>query len=169
MNWTCLWHQDFYSLLAFVNGQSRLTIGHLRGDISIITVSCKSKSQAFRRFVSHLCINEETPRYGQAFTKKHPDTGRIVYDPKDIPVNKDAYASNADWKDFYGNVRDELPPKIPTPLGNLVTINAFVDANHAGNVVTHCSHTGIIIFVQNAPIIVYSNWQNTVEAATFGS
>jgi hypothetical protein len=29
--------------------------------------------------------------------------------------------------------------------------------------------TVIIIFVQNAPIIVYSKWQNTVEAATFGS
>jgi hypothetical protein len=30
-------------------------------------------------------------------------------------------------------------------------------------------HTGIIIFVQNAPIIWYSKRQNTVEAATFGS
>jgi hypothetical protein len=101
--------------------------------------------------------------------KKHPDMGRIVYDPKDVPVNEDAFASNADWKDFYGDVREELPSKMPTPLGNPVTINAFVDANHAGNVVTRRSHTGIIIFVQNAPIIVYSKRQNTVEAATFGS
>jgi hypothetical protein len=31
-----------------------------------------------------------------------------------------------------------------------------VDANHAGNKVTRRSHTGIIIFVQNAPIIWYS-------------
>jgi hypothetical protein len=98
--------------------------------------------------------------------KKHPDMGRIVYDPKDVPVNEDAFASNADWKDFYGDVREELLSKMPTPLGNPVTINAFVDANHAGNVVTRRSHTGIIIFVQNAPIIVYSKWQNTVEAAT---
>jgi hypothetical protein len=101
--------------------------------------------------------------------KKHPHMGRIVYDPKDIPVNEDAFASNADWKDFYGDVREELPSKMPMLLGNPVTINVFVNANHAGNVVTHCSHTGIIIFVQNAPIIVYSKWQNTVEAATFGS
>ena len=43
-------------------------------------------------------------------------------------------------------------------------------ANHAGNVVTRRSHTGIIIFVQNAPIIWFSKsaeW--TVESATFGS
>ena len=43
------------------------------------------------------------------------------------------------------------------------------NANHAGNVVTHQSHSGIIIFVQNAPIIWFSERQNTVEAATFGS
>jgi hypothetical protein len=58
---------------------------------------------------------------------------------------------------------------MPEPLGNPVTISAFVDANHAGNVMTRRSHTGIIIFVQNAPIITYSKRQNTVEAATFGS
>ena len=48
-------------------------------------------------------------------------------------------------------------------------ISAFVDADHAGNVVTSSSHTGIIIFVQNCPIIWFSKRQNTVEAATFGS
>ena len=53
--------------------------------------------------------------------------------------------------------------------GRKVTISAFVDANHAGNVVTRRSHTGIIIFVQNAPIIFYSKKQNTIEAASFGS
>jgi hypothetical protein len=58
---------------------------------------------------------------------------------------------------------------MPKLRGNLVTISAFVDANHAGNKVTQQSHTGIIIFVQNAPIVWYSMRQNTVEAATFGS
>jgi hypothetical protein len=51
----------------------------------------------------------------------------------------------------------------------LVTISSFVDANHAGNVITRRSHTGIFLFVQNAPIIWFSKRQNTVEAATFGS
>ena len=51
----------------------------------------------------------------------------------------------------------------------LVNISAFVDANHASNVVTRRSHTGIFIFIQNAPIIWFSKKQNTVEAATFGS
>jgi hypothetical protein len=58
---------------------------------------------------------------------------------------------------------------MPEPRGHPVNISAFVDANHAGNVVTRRSHTGIFIFVQNAPIIWFSKRQNTVEAATFGS
>ena len=58
---------------------------------------------------------------------------------------------------------------MPEPRGNPVTISAFVNANHAGNVVTRRSHSGIITFVQNAPIIWFSKHQNTVEGATFGS
>ena len=52
-------------------------------------------------------------------------------------------------------------------LGNYTS--AFVDANHAGNVVTHHLHTGILLYVCNAPIIWYSKRQNTVESATFSS
>jgi hypothetical protein len=58
---------------------------------------------------------------------------------------------------------------MPEPRGRSVTISSFVDANHAGNVITRRSHTGIFLFVQNAPIIWFSKRQNTVEAATFGS
>ena len=79
------------------------------------------------------------------------------------------FNGKADWTSFYGKVEEELPPKMPKPRGFPVNISAFVDANHAGNVVTHWSHTGIIIFVQNAPIIWFSKQQNTVESATFGS
>ena len=73
------------------------------------------------------------------------------------------------WKDFYGDVVEELLPKMPVPRGRSVDITCFVDANHAGNVVTRRSHTGIIIFVQNAPVIWHSRRQNTVESSTFGS
>jgi hypothetical protein len=58
---------------------------------------------------------------------------------------------------------------MPEPLGKPVDISCFVDANHAGNVITRRSHTGILIFVQNAPIMWYSKKQNTVESSTFGS
>jgi hypothetical protein len=48
-------------------------------------------------------------------------------------------------------------------------ISCFVDADHAGNMVTRRSHTGILIFCNRAPIIWFSKKQNTVETSTFGS
>jgi hypothetical protein len=74
-----------------------------------------------------------------------------------------------DWSEFYGDVKEEMPPRMPEPLGSAVTLSVFVDANHAGNVVTHRSHTGIIIYLQNTPIVWHSRQQNTVETSTFGS
>ena len=82
--------------------------------------------------------------------------GRLAFDPKAPDINEQHFYNNADWKEFYGNVEEELPPNMPELRGHLVSISAFVDANHAGNVVTRRSHSGILIFVQNAPIIWYS-------------
>lgn len=104
-----------------------------------------------------------------AYLKNHLDMGRIAYDSITPPIDESVFNHSADWTDFYGDVQEELPANMPKPCGNPVLISCFVDANHAGNVVTRRSHTGIIIFVQNAPIIWYSKRQNTVETSTFGS
>jgi hypothetical protein len=48
-------------------------------------------------------------------------------------------------------------------------MSCFIDAHHAGDRVTRRSHTGIIIFLNRAPIIWHSKQQNTVETSTFGS
>ena len=79
------------------------------------------------------------------------------------------FKSNADWRDFYGDVTEELPPNMPKPRGQPVVVSCSVDANHAGNVTTRRSHTGILIYVENAPIIWFSKRQNTVESSSFGS
>jgi hypothetical protein len=62
-------------------------------------------------------------------------------------------------------VVEEMPPHKPEPKGKPVCISCFVDANHAGNVVTPQLHTGILIYCQNAPVIWYSKRQNTVESS----
>jgi hypothetical protein len=95
--------------------------------------------------------------------------GEFVYDSKRPEIDESIFHHHADWKEFYGDIKEELPPNMPKPRGHPVTISTFVDANHAGNVVTRRSHTGIFLFVQNAPIIWFSKRHNTVEAATFGS
>merc|ERR1712127_1017188 len=58
---------------------------------------------------------------------------------------------------------------MPEPLGAPVDSTAFEDSDHAGNVITRRSHTGILLFVNNALIRSFSKRQNTVESSTYGS
>jgi hypothetical protein len=60
--------------------------------------------------------------------------------------------------------KELLPPKMLEPLGHPVTILTFDDT-----VVPSCSHSGILLFVQNSPILWLSWQQNTVETSMFGS
>ncbi len=102
-----------------------------------------------------------------AYLKKHPEV-KLVFDPS-YPIVDESWFQQVDWKEMYGDVEEELPPKMPPPRGNSVVISCFVDSDHAGNKVTQRSHTGILIWVNNSPIIFYSKQQNTVETSTFGS
>ena len=73
--------------------------------------------------------------------------GRLSYESKAPDFDESVFVQGADWKDFYGNVEEELPPRMPEPRGSLVIISAFIDADHAGNVVTCRSHTGTKIII----------------------
>ena len=102
------------------------------------------------------------------YLKKDP-LKRLIFDPRTVPVDENAFNDTADWTGFYGDVTEEDPPGMPEPLGNPVTITCFVDANHATNKVTRRSHTGVMIFLNRAPVLSYSKRQNTTESATYGS
>lgn len=58
---------------------------------------------------------------------------------------------------------------MPEARGHEVNITCFVDANHAGNVKDCRSQTGILIFINKAPMHWYNKRQNTVKASTFGA
>ena len=72
-------------------------------------------------------------------------------------------------KELYPDSTDHLPHDMSEPLGEGINISCFVDADHAVNKITRRSHTGIIIFINSAPIVWYSKRKNTVESSTFGS
>jgi hypothetical protein len=75
----------------------------------------------------------------------------------------------ADWKEFYPDAAEPIPPGAPEPLGLEVQVNIFCDAAHATCLATRRSTTGILIFLNGAPIRWYSKRQNTIESSTFGS
>ena len=76
-----------------------------------------------------------------------------MYEPIDDNVfeivGRDLYG----WKYFYPNAQEMMPRHMPEALGKYVMIKAYVDANHSGNMTNRRSHSGIIIYVNNAPII----------------
>jgi hypothetical protein len=92
----------------------------------------------------------------------------LIFDESRVGWNESSFQTN-DWTDFYRDAKELLPPNAPTPRGNAVQINCFVDADHAGNRVTRRSQTGVLIFLNRTPILWYSKSQNTVETSTFGS
>ena len=60
---------------------------------------------------------------------------------------------------------EAMPRDMLEPLGNPVVVRAWVDANHAGNLANRRSHSGILIYVNNALILTFSKRQNTAERA----
>ena len=85
------------------------------------------------------------------YLDKHMESN-LVFDDKVPDISEEVF-QDTNWKDtIYGDIEEELPPNMPKPLGNNVVTSCFVDANHAGDLVTRRSHTGVIIYVNNAPI-----------------
>jgi hypothetical protein len=73
------------------------------------------------------------------------------------------------WSDFYGDEQEAIPPNAPVPLGESVQMTVFVDADHAGNLLTRRSRTGVLVYLNRSPILWYTKQQSMVETSLFGS
>ena len=102
-----------------------------------------------------------------AYLKKY-DRSAMVFDDTE-PVFEESRFAKCDWEEFYPGACEVTPPNAPEVLGKAVVMSCFADADHAGCRATRRSHTGVLIFVNRAPILWYSKRQNTVETSTFGS
>jgi len=89
-----------------------------------------------------------------AYLKKY-NKSTMVFDWTE-PTFDESLFRNCDWTGYYEGAREAIPPNKPKPRGKVVTMSAFVDADHAGDRLTRRSQTGIIIFVNRAPIVWYS-------------
>ena len=139
------------------------------GRIDILTeVSCLSQHLAEPR-EGHIVAVYKIFKYLSLRLKS--SKGRIVFNGKSMVIDSATFNdfNREEWMDFYSDAREELPIRMPESLGNPVQVIAYVDANHAGNIKTRRSHKGVLIYINQAPIIWYSKRQNTVEASSFGS
>ena len=104
--------------------------------------------------------------------------GFLKGNPK-LTIHMDPTLPNIDYEVFnmvhdgfhehYRDAEEQIPTDAPKPRGRGVRQVCYVDASHAANKVTRKSHTGILIFLNGAPIQWYSKQQQTVETSAFSS
>jgi hypothetical protein len=125
--------------------------------------------------VSMLAAHNALPREGHlaavfriySYLKTKPNA-RLIFDPTYSDINYKSFP-HKNWSEFYGDIEEAIPPNAPRPLGKPVELRCYVDADHAGDKLTCRSRTGILIYINNAPIVWYTKKQSTVKTSSFGS
>lgn len=148
------WYQEMVGCLRWAVELGRVDI--------LLEVSVMSKYLAMPR-EGHL----EQVLHIMGYLKSHKKM-RLMFDSSQ-PRLDERWFTKYDWQDFYRDAKESIPPNMPEARGHSVTISCFEDANHAGDVVDRRSQTGILIFMNRAPIIWYSKRQASVEVSTFGA
>ncbi len=97
--------------------------------------------------------------------------GRIVVDIGEPPIKEKAtYMGDVEWSEFYEDTEEDMPHNnLPPAHGNLATLTTYVDADHARDMLTRRSVTGVIMLLNNTPVYWLSKRQKTVETSTYGS
>jgi len=101
------------------------------------------------------------------YLKQHKKL-RLMFDISQPSISSSRFKTY-DWEDFYRGAEEAIPPNMPEARGLPVSISLFVDADLAGDKANRRSQTGILIFINRAPIHWYSKRQPSVEASTFGA
>ena len=137
-----------------------ITLG--RFDINYATMSLGRFNMAPRE--NHLKAAKRILAYVKTFHK-----GKIIFDTSYPDHSKYVVENHDNWGEFYPNAKEEVPYDMPAPKGKSVRLTVYVDADHAHDLVTRRSVTGIVVMANNTPIRWLSKRQNTVESSTYGS
>jgi hypothetical protein len=103
-----------------------------------------------------------------AYLKTFPK-GRVIVDTTYPDHSIYPVEDHPTWKDFYPDAEEEIPNDLPMSKGPKVRMTVYVDADHAHDLVTKRSITGILIMLNNTPTRWVSKHQKTVETSTYGS
>ena len=93
---------------------------------------------------------------------------KLGFNPEHFAINKNRL-QKCDYTEVYRDDEETIPGNITVAIGNFMPTQYFVDANHAGDTETRQYQTGILFFLNSAPIIWFRNKQKSTEASTFGS
>jgi hypothetical protein len=102
--------------------------------------------------------------YLETFSK-----GRVMIDTSYTDHSIYPIEDHSNWMEFYLNTSEEIPKDLPPEKGPRIKMTVYVDADHAHDLVTRKTITGILVMLNNTPIRWISKRQKTVETSTYGS
>ena len=104
------------------------------------------------------------------YLKKFPK-GTIIIDPNYPDHAQFDVADYDHWREFYPDVEEMIPgeDERPQAKGPPVRITVYQDADHAHDILTRRSVTGVLLLLNNTPVKWISKRQKTVETSTYGS
>ena len=133
------------------------------GQVDIITEVSILTSQMAAPRMGHLDAALHVMSY---LKRKH--NARMVYDPSYPKINMSDFKTR-DWTEFYGSVKEPIPPNAPPSRGKPVDLRMYVDSDFAGNKVRRRSRTGFFVLLNSALIQWVSKRQPTIEMSVFGA
>jgi hypothetical protein len=95
--------------------------------------------------------------------------GRVIIDTSYPDHSVYPVEDHSNWMEFYPDAGEEIPKDLPPEKGPRVRMTVYVDADHAHDLVTRRSITGILFILNNTPIRWIPKRQKTVETSTYGS
>jgi len=102
-----------------------------------------------------------------AYLKLHHNA-RLVLDPTYPTIDHTSFMK-CNWKEFYGDAKEAIPPNAPELQGMKVDLRTYVDSDHAGDNKTRRSRTGYLIFLNMVLVHWVSKKQPTIETSVFGA
>ena len=121
-----------------------------RYDMAYATNTLARYSAAPRE--DHLTAALRVVRYLKHYLKE-----KILIDPRAFETPQCTMMSEiADWCQMYSNAEEDIPHNASEPLMKVIVLTVFVNADHASDVVTRHSVTGILMFFQSEPLMNYS-------------
>jgi hypothetical protein len=93
---------------------------------------------------------------------------RVVFDSTYPDADMRAFIKT-DWKPMCGDAKEAIPPNAPVTRVKSIDLRIFVDSDHAGEHFKRRSRTGVVVYLNMAPIVWFSKRQPTVEASVSGA
>jgi hypothetical protein len=95
--------------------------------------------------------------------------GRVIIDTSYPDHSFYPVENHANWMEFYPDDGEEITNDLPPEKGPISRMTVYIDADHRYDLVTRRSIIGILVMMNNTPIIWIYKRQKTVETSTYGS